>query len=80
MPFLDQAAPLRGARPGVSAAAQPWEARAAHAGPHPRRRRPSRAHLAHGAWQHAAGRSRRLSVPSAFRVGAFGLRRWGEVR
>jgi hypothetical protein len=29
----DQAAPLRGAGPGVSAAAQPWEARAAHAGP-----------------------------------------------
>jgi len=27
---------LRGAGPGVSAAAQPWEARAAHAGPQPR--------------------------------------------
>ena len=32
-PFLDQAAPPSGAGPGVSAAAQPWEARAAHAGP-----------------------------------------------
>jgi hypothetical protein len=32
-PYLDQAAPLRGAGPGVSAAALPWEARAAHAGP-----------------------------------------------
>src|SRR5215472_1392928 len=31
--LLDQAAPLRGAGPGVSAAARPWEARAAHAGP-----------------------------------------------
>src|SRR5262249_2390123 len=30
---LDQAAPRSGAGPGVSAAAQPWEARAAHAGP-----------------------------------------------
>jgi hypothetical protein len=35
-PFIDQAAPHSGAGPGVSAAAQPWEARAAHAGPHPR--------------------------------------------
>jgi len=33
-PFLDRAAPLRGAGPGVSAAAQPLKARAAHAGPH----------------------------------------------
>jgi len=31
---LDRAAPLRGAGPGVSAAAQPLKARAAHAGPH----------------------------------------------
>jgi hypothetical protein len=32
---FDQAAPLSGAGPGVSAAAQPPKARAAHAGPHP---------------------------------------------
>jgi len=36
--LLDQAAPLRGAGPGVSAAAQPREARAAHAGPQPQGR------------------------------------------
>jgi hypothetical protein len=32
--YLDQVAPLRGAGPGVSAAARPQKARAAHAGPH----------------------------------------------
>jgi hypothetical protein len=31
---MNQAAPLRGAGPGVSAAAQPLKARATHAGPH----------------------------------------------
>ena len=35
-PYIDQAAPRSGAGPGVSAAAQPWEARAARAGPYPR--------------------------------------------
>jgi hypothetical protein len=32
-PYLDQAAPLRGAGPGVSARALRWDARPAHAGP-----------------------------------------------
>src|ERR1700683_4015927 len=32
-PYLDQARRLRRRGPGVSAAARPWEARAAHAGP-----------------------------------------------
>lgn len=36
-PYLDQAAPLRDAGPGVSAAAQPPKARAAHAGPRRKR-------------------------------------------
>jgi hypothetical protein len=35
--FSDQVAPLRGAGPGVSAAARPWKARAAHAGPRRKR-------------------------------------------